>query len=161
MVARLGLYDWPGNVRELRNVARWLAIAGRSSPSHELGVRLGEILDGSGAHVPRSPEESKAVVLERRLRKPAEIDEEELRAALRTHHWELSATAEALGASRAALYRLIDESPTIRKAADLGREEIEEALRRFGGELEAAAGELEVSLRGLKRRMTALGLDHS
>jgi len=163
VVARLGRYDWPGNVRELRNVARWLAIAGRRSPSHELGARLGEILDGSAVHVPpRCPEESKTVVAKRRLlRNPAEVSEKELRAALRTHHWKLSATAEALGVSRTALYRLIDECPAIRKAADLGREEIEEALRRCGGELERAAGELEVSLRGLKRRMTALGLDRS
>ncbi len=157
VVARLGRYDWPGNVRELRNVARWLAIAGRRSSSYELGARLGEMLEGAG-----SPEESKTVVAKRRQRrKPAEVGEEELRAALRTHHWMLSATAEALGVSRTTLYRLIDECPAIRKAADLGRDEIAEALRRCGGELERAAGELEVSLRGLKRRMTALGLDRS
>ena len=162
IVARLGRYDWPGNVRELRNVARWLAITGRRCASHELSARLEEVLDASGVYVAwRAQGESKAPVAKRRqLRKPSEVTEEELREALRTHHWKLSATAEALGVSRANLYRLIDECPAIRKAADLGREEIEEALARCGGDLEALAGELEVSLRGLKRRMTALGLAH-
>jgi DNA-binding NtrC family response regulator len=41
---------------------------------------------------------------------------------------------------------------------ELGREEIEDALARCRGELRAAAAELRVSLPGLKRRMTALGL---
>ncbi len=40
-----------------------------------------------------------------------------------------------------------------------GEAEIEEALTRCGDDLAAALGELEVSLRGLKRRMIAHGLD--
>jgi DNA-binding NtrC family response regulator len=174
MVARLARYDWPGNVRELRNVARWLAITGRSCSSHELDAHLGELLNDSGAGVsPGSPEKlpgspggrpvgpsrevpKPVVAKRRRLRKPAEVGEEELRSVLKAHRFELSAAAEALGVSRANLYRLIDECPAIRKAADLGREEIEEALGRCRGDLEAAADALEVSLRGLKRRMTAL-----
>jgi two-component system nitrogen regulation response regulator GlnG len=167
VVARLGRYDWPGNVRELRNVAHWLVIAGQDVSAHELGVRLEEVLEGSAVHVlpgsvePRCAEKSRVGVGRRLLRKPSEVGEEELRDALKAHRFKLSATAEALGVSRANLYRLIDECPTIRKAADLGRDEVEETLRRSEGDLEAAAAELEVSLRGLKRRMTALSLPRS
>ncbi len=175
MVARLARYEWPGNVRELRNVTRWLAITGRSCSSRELDAHLAALLTDSGAGIPppspgeapdspgggpagHSREASKPVVAKRRrLRKPAEVGEEELLSALQAHRFKLSAAAETLGVSRASLYRLIDECPAIRKAVDLGREEIEEALGRCGGDLEAAADELEVSLRGLKRRMTALG----
>ncbi len=175
MVARLARYDWPGNVRELRNVARWLAITGRSCSARELDAHLSALLNDSGAgvlpappekQVGRSPEGGQVehsreaptpvVAKRRRLRKPAEVGEEELRSALKAHRFKLSAAAEALGVSRANLYRLIDECPAIRKAADLGREEIEEVLGRCSGDLEAAADELEVSLWGLKRRMTAL-----
>jgi two-component system nitrogen regulation response regulator GlnG len=56
------------------------------------------------------------------------------------------------------LYDRIEKSANIRKAADLGREEIERCLERCGGDLDAAVEELEVSKRGLKRRMTQLGL---
>jgi len=98
--------------------------------------------------------------LPERLRKAEEVGAGELRAALAAHRYKINATAEALGVSRATLYRLIDESPHLRKAAELGRDEIEAALGSADGELEAAV-ELEVSLRGLKRRMRALGLDRS
>lgn len=107
--------------------------------------------------VQHSREPSKPVVAKRRrLRKPADVSEEELWSVLKAHRFELSAAAEALGVSRANLYRMVDGCPAIRKGADLGREEIEEAMRRCSGDPEAAADALEVTLRGLKRRMTAL-----
>jgi two-component system nitrogen regulation response regulator GlnG len=87
------------------------------------------------------------------------VGDDELRAALAKHRFKINATAEALGVSRATLYRLIDDSPHLRKAAELGRDEIEAALGRSSGDLEVAAADLEVSLRGLKRRMTVLGLE--
>ena len=74
---------------------------------------------------------------------------------------EAQCRGEGARVSRANLYRLIDEHPAIRKATELGREEIEEVLERRSGNLEVSADELEVSLRGLKRRMTALGISHS
>ncbi|MCG8460495.1 MAG: hypothetical protein MI919_29790, partial [Holophagales bacterium] len=169
IVARLARYDWPGNVRELRNVARWLVIAGRGCAPGELAARLEEVLAENAQPEPdtrpaprrTSPASAdpQAPLERRRLRKPEEVGEDELRTTLAAHRWEPAATAEALGVSRATLYRMIDETPSIRKAAELGREEIEAALERSGGKLDATAAELEVSLRGLKRRLTVLGLD--
>ena len=174
-VARLGTYPWPGNVRQLRNVARWLAVTGRGLSSGELLTRLDETLEGSDLHAtpslqaaaPDPSDTSSGIVpvsgtlVRRRLRKPSEISEEELLSALREHRFKINAAAEALGVSRANLYRMIDDSPAVRKASELGREEIEAAVARSGGDLDAAAGELEVSSRGLKRRMTDLGLPYS
>ncbi len=67
-------------------------------------ARLGEILYDFGVQAPlRCAADPKTVVAERRrLHKPSEVGEEELRTALRTHHWKLSATAEALGVGREA-----------------------------------------------------------
>ena len=184
-VAFLAARPWPGNVRQLRNIARWLAVTGRTLSSDELTKRLKETLEGSdipfastgteprrssgpetaagqtGRPEVGSPDTTVPQPGRRKLRKPSEVGEDELLAALRKHRFKINATAEALGVSRANLYRLIDDCPKIRKAVELTPDEIEQAAARHGGELDAVAGELEVSLRGLKRRMTELGLSYS
>ena len=179
--ARLALFPWPGNVRQLRNVTRRLAIVGTEASGSELLDHLEGLLkrasssSGSGSSevtdstseasvesdpgkkgdssVRTSPQSSRI-----RYRKPSEVEEEELLAALREHRWELKPTAEALGISRASLYVLVENCDRIRKAVDLGAQEIEEALVKNSRDLEQTASALEVSVQGLKRRMTALGL---
>ena len=99
----------------------------------------------------------------RKERRPAyrpseEVTEEELLAALRAHGFRLQPSAAALGISRTALYALIDKSSRIRKARDVDRDEIERCRARCDGDLDAMAAELEVSRRGLRIRMTQLGL---
>ena len=68
-----------------------------------------------------------------------------------------TAAARELGISKTSLYALIEASPRVRKARDLSAREIEEALRP-GGDVAAAARQLRVSARGLRLRMTELGL---
>ncbi len=170
-VGELARYDWPGNVRELRNVVRRLAIAGPGTPPEVLAAQVAGLLAASGSAPPAAqapapappaplapPAAPARAVPRRRLRKPSEVGDEELLAALAAHRYKLQPAARALGLSRINLYRLIEDHPAVRKAADLGREEIEAALARCAGDPEAAAAELEVSAQGLKRRMTALGL---
>ncbi len=91
-------------------------------------------------------------------RSPSEVDEEELLRALKAHRFRLQPTAAALGISRTSLYALIEKSSRIRKARDLTREEIERSEKRCRGDLDAMAEELEVSRKGLRRRMTQLGI---
>ncbi|MEM7584465.1 MAG: sigma 54-interacting transcriptional regulator [Acidobacteriota bacterium] len=91
-------------------------------------------------------------------RSPDDVSEEELVEALRAHQYRLQPTAAALGLSRTSLYALIDKSPRVRKARDLTREEIEGSRQTFGGDFDAMASALEVSRKGLRRRMTELGL---
>jgi DNA-binding NtrC family response regulator len=171
VVARLVEYRWPGNVRQLRNVARRLAVARRAGRPDELGPLVEGLLHEPIAdHRTPGGEPPEAGFTEagspagsggffRRFRKPAEVSEEELLAALEKHRWQPRPTARALGVSRGTLYRLIDDCPELRKATELGEGEIGEALARCGGDPEAAAAELRVSPQGLKRRMTALGID--
>jgi DNA-binding NtrC family response regulator len=68
------------------------------------------------------------------------------------------AAARQLGISKNALYRLIEQSPTLRKGSDFPREEVLAALARCGDNLEQAAAELQISERALRIRMTDLGL---
>ncbi len=161
LVARLARHDWPGNVRELRNVARRLAILGPYTSPEVLAAQIEELLVVPAAPVPApsaASEPAPAIPARRRLRKPEEVGDEELLSTLKAHQWKLQPAAQALGLSRINLYRRIEECPAVRTAAALGREEIEDAMARSGGDLEAAAAVLEVSLQGLKRRITALGL---
>lgn len=188
LVARLARYDWPGNVRQLANVARRLAIVRRSGSTIALEPFIESLLAGDSdsrpACVASETGTSEAVASEAVAseavaseavapspvealptgrwrpvyRKASEVSEDELIEALRAQSFVIKPTAEALGVSRAVLYRLIEGCPRVRKAADLGSEEIREALAREGGDLAAVAGTLEVSLQGLKHLMKTLGL---
>src|SRR6185436_9700753 len=163
LVARLAACDWPGNVRQLRNVVRQLVIAGRDLPEVPMGPVLERLFQGTAVlreEDPRPPAAS-SPALERPQaahRRPEDVREDELLAALRANRWRLQPAAAQLGISRSSLYDRIDRSPNVRKAADLGREEIEASHARCAGDLDAMTEELEVSKRGLQRQMKRLGL---
>lgn len=174
LVARLVRYDWPGNVRQLRNVARQLVMYRNSPDPHTDAASLERLLPStslsrrlrsSGAErsddstIDRSAEP--AVTASGRFRRAVEVPEEELLEVLEQHHWQLKPAAQALGVSRPTLYRLIDDCAQLRKAADVAETELREALQRAKGSLRRAAIELRVSPVGLKRRVSALGLNVS
>lgn len=92
----LSSYDWPGNVRELRNVMERAAIL-CPSRSQVLISHLPQFTGPSDAHT-RSRSE------------PLTVNDAELKLfelALRTHNYNLKATARDLGVSRGTLYRKI------------------------------------------------------
>jgi len=153
LLARLAAADWPGNVRQLRNVARQIAIGNRGAEQAALPPTLMQTLERQTGPQRASPSPSRPT-----YRRPADVSEEELLAALAANRWKLVATAAQLGLSRTALYTLIDRCAGIRKAADLDRAEIAKALARHDGDLDAVVEELRVSRHGLQLRMTELGL---
>jgi len=166
IVARLARLAWPGNVRELKNVARAIAIESRGAESVEVGPQLERLLREAARPVreegaaPAPGEENAAGRRTKAAayRRPSEVSEEELLAALRANAWEIKATAAQLGVARPSLYLLIDRCAGIRRASDLGPEEIQASLARCGGDLDAAVAHLEVSRRGLEQRLRQLGL---
>ena len=171
LMARLARYAWPGNVRQLRNVACRLVALGAELRPSDLEDLLEEVDDPAvetalpnslqpGQAAPEAPvaPEAPAVFKRRGFRKPTDVGEEELLAALREHRYNPKPAADALGVSRATLFRLMEACPRVCKAAELSLEEIESALRDADEDLGAVAERLEVSLQGLKRRMTMLGL---
>jgi two-component system nitrogen regulation response regulator GlnG len=159
VMARLAAADWPGNVRQLKNAARQLVIASRGQPRADLATAerlVAEAARGSAG----PPAEAPAGTLEPdpAYRRPEVVSEAELLAVLSAHRWRLQPAAAELGVSRASLYSLIERFPGVRKPADLGRDEIERCRERCGGDIEAMVDELQVSRKGLRRRMTELGI---
>jgi two-component system nitrogen regulation response regulator GlnG len=138
------VHAWPGNVRELANLARHLAVIGRTAP-----IALADALAPLG----RPAEEPAPAPARER-----ELDDAQLIAALAAHRWKTGATARALGISRTTLYALIDRCPQIRKAKDLGRDEIIACRDAARGDLDEMSERLQVSKRGLQLRMRELGL---
>ncbi len=176
LVARLVAHDWPGNVRQLRNVARRLAIAQHNgSRPAELERLVDQLIDRlprteaasatSRTNATRPSEtlpDSAQVAPEgfyKRYRRSSDVNERELLMALEKHHWQPQLAAAELGVSRPTIYRLMQNNSKIRKAVDLERTEIEATLEQCEGAVQDAANQLRVSLQGLKRRMTQLGLD--
>ncbi|MDI1479271.1 sigma-54 dependent transcriptional regulator [Polyangium sp. y55x31] len=184
LVARLADYDWPGNVRQLRNVVRQIVIGNRGRHRAEITPAVERLLvrqppreserprpiepapqDPPHVHVSDPPAAAKAsnddVASASRpavRRKPADVTEAELREALRACRWDLAATAEKLGISRASIYMLSERFPGVRTAGDLTEQEISQCHRELGGDLARMAERLEVSERALLRRVRELGL---
>jgi two-component system nitrogen regulation response regulator GlnG len=159
VVARLARYDWPGNVRQLRNVVRQIAIGSRGQPRAEIGPAVERLLREPAsrrveeAEAPRGPA---AASPERR--RPSEVSEEELIAALRASRWDLQAASEQLHISRPSLYALVEANPRLRKAGDLSTAEIAHCWEEVGGDIEAMVDRLQVSRKALSRRLRELKL---
>ncbi len=167
VVARLAAYSWPGNVRELRNIARQLVATGRNQRQARLEPRIEDLLaedllaDGKpDENVPQiaASKAGPAKNLKKIYRPATDVKDDELLEVLRANRWKLQPTAAALGISRTALYSLIATSTHVRKPRQLSREEIERCRERCNGNIEAMVDELQVSRKGLRRRMTELGL---
>ncbi|WP_375768621.1 sigma 54-interacting transcriptional regulator [Archangium gephyra] len=168
LAVRLVRYAWPGNVRQLRNVARQLVIGSRGLPHLRVDARLEQELDSAALPLPvptlsvlpppafddtPEPEETTPP-----RRKPSDVGEQELLVGLRSCAWDLKATAERLGISRASIYMLIEKSSLLRTAGDLSPEEISRCFHECQGDLDKMVQRLEVSKRALRRRVRELGL---
>ncbi len=168
LVAQLALAPWPGNVRQLRNVVRQLVANGRDAGEAGMWLATERLARESPRPAATPPPEPTLALphlpampsapVKKVYRRPEDIGDDELLAALRAHRWRIQPAAAALGMSRPSLYDRIERSSVLRKAADVGREEILATLERAHGDLDAAVEMLEVSKRGLQRRMTQLGI---
>lgn len=159
-IAQLYAYGWPGNVRELRNLAIRSVISSVDGPTLRLdwGVR-GELIDAPDDDRTPLPTTRVAAVAASRATRPLhEITDEELMAALAAADWRPVPAARSLGISKTSIYQLIRSNPSIPQSAHLERAEIREALAAASG-IAAAARALRVPERGLRVRMTALGLE--
>jgi len=186
LVARLADLDWPGNVRQLQNTARQLAIGGRGSDRIEIGPALERLLSEPPRRTSVSPPEPQAPpptppppppppappeplsaeetpsparpseAVERR--KPSEVTEAELFAALRASRWEMAPAAQALRISRASLYVLVENHPALRTAGALTAAEITQSFHELGGDVTRMVDALFVSEKALRRRLRELGL---
>lgn len=160
------IYDWPGNIRQLKNIAQQLAIYNRDTDFLSIPDHINELfsqqkkhteenndnftensnLQTSSTHPSDAPDKPPR-------RKPSTVTEPELISVLKQHRWDLKATAEYLNISRAALYKIIDNTNAIRTASDLGIDELKKAFQTTSGDLEKMVDILQVSKAALKRRI--------
>jgi two-component system nitrogen regulation response regulator GlnG len=166
LAVRVSRHAWPGNVRQLRNVARQLAVDGPGQtlrdlapqPEDPLSETLTTIRRAAVEPSPVAPFPESTVRLRKPSRRPSEVSEDEMLAALRENRWNLKAAAAALGVARTSLYILLEQSQRVRAAADVPPEEVRAAFASCGGDVEATAAALEISERALRQRLKDLGL---
>lgn len=158
LVARLVRCDWPGNVRQLRNVARQLVIASRGEDRVRMNPAVERLLEGGAAPLPDTPAEEPLAPPRPTPADLSSISDDRVVEVLEQTGWHFTAAARELGVSKTSMYQLVARSKRIRKAKDLTREEILDAQRECDGDLAKMAARLSVSRRGLKLRMTTLGI---
>lgn len=152
LLVKLASYDWPGNVRQLRNAVRQLVLASGNQPSLGLPNQLAKQLAAAQDSVARLP------LPQAGRRKPADISETELLAALTANRWDLKATAVALGIARPSLYMLLERSPQLRTTRTLSASELEQSYRECSGDLDVMAARLRISRSALRRRLREAGI---
>jgi DNA-binding NtrC family response regulator len=161
LVAQLMRHNWPGHVRQLRNTVRQLVIAGRGEPVVKISHAVQRLLDTTPSPTGSADGADEPTAVDRKSKRTDldDITDEQVAAALRQNRFKVAATARELGISKYSMYQLMQRCKTIRKAKDLTREEVLAAQRACGGDISVMAERLEVSRRGLRLRLTALGID--
>lgn len=161
-IAQLYAYGWPGNIRELRNLAIRSVISSVALPTLVLdwGVR-GELLDVPDDDRTPLPSAGHAEQAKPRTTRPlSDVTDAELLAALAAADWRPVPAARALGISKTSIYQLIRANPSIPQSALLEEAEIRRALAASPTVADAARA-LRVPERGLRVRMTTLGVESS
>ena len=161
LMDRLCRYDWPGNVRQLRNVTRQLAISSRGESVMRIDASIERLLgdEPTASERKRSappPSRRASAPPDADRRKPSDVTDEELLAALKANRYRLAPTATQLRITRSSLHMLIDKNPHIRKAKDLSHDELLACYNELGGDVDAMADRLQVSPRGLGLRIKEL-----
>jgi two-component system nitrogen regulation response regulator GlnG len=145
--------DWSRNVRELDKYVAAVAAANRQrgefrAPPHEPSA-------------PRPPDSARGPSSNPPLPDGApgakNISEAELIREMEAHDHIQHRVARALGISRTTLDKWLRDLG-IRRPKDIPREAIEAAFQQSKGDIEQTARFLKISVRGLKLRMTELGL---
>ena len=158
LVAQLAAYDWPGNIRQLRHVVRRLLLALSVGEMPTLATlvessaaRPARAVVGTDAPVSSTP--APAPAPKRSHKRPADLSEAQVLAALDNNDWMIQGAASELGISRPSLYKLLEQHPQIRRAEQIDADEIQQVLAAVAGDVEACAARLKTPAEGLRRRL--------
>lgn len=164
--AQCSTLEWPGNVRQLKNVATQLSVAlmgfedvSRFNWQHfvETVIEQSNVAQAARDNALNNmtePSQTEALP----QRKPKQISDEEVLAALQKYQWQIKLAATALNISRTALYQKIDASEHLRRAADIPAGEIQTVYANCAGNLDKMIPTLKISKQALRRRLHELGL---
>jgi DNA-binding NtrC family response regulator len=140
--------QFSGNVRHLRNIVERCAVANLQSKAFAVPQEVrDELLDRP---LPSTGPDASAG-------DAREIDDKELLLLLEQHDYVQRRVAQVLGVSHTTIDRRMRELG-LRRPKDIPAEELEQAAVRTGNDLDQMARLLKVSRRGLKLRLTALGM---
>ncbi len=155
LVTQFALYDWPGNVRQLKHVQK------RCLLSMQLGEtpEFSSLVDVRPARVTQSaaPVTTKPHPPLTR-KKPSEINDAQVLAAMEENDWYIQAAAQALGISRPSMYKLLENHPQIRRPEQISAEELRLAVEQSAGDLEDCAARLKTPSEALRRHLRTLDL---
>ncbi len=169
LVAQLAIYDWPGNIRQLRHVVRRLMLmlstgeiptlaelieSGTARPVRAVKNMDAPITPAPSDVVPLPALPHESIPLPRRHHKrPADLSNDDVLAALDNNDWMIQGAATELGISRPSLYKLLEQHPHIRRADQIDVEEIQRVLVEVAGDVDACAARLKTPAEGLRRRL--------
>jgi two-component system nitrogen regulation response regulator GlnG len=145
-------YEWRGNVAELQTVTRRIVLTNRGQSRLTLDPWLvNRLPHWSSTDVTASERDT----VEPR-RRPADLSDADIAAAMRECNFKVGAAALRLGVSRAWLHTRLEFCSGVRQAKHLTAEDIRAAHTACNGVVQRMAEHLEVSEHGLKMRMRAL-----
>lgn len=160
VVGALACHDWPGNIRQLSNVLRRIRLALLAGETPALALLLGESGARDGARAVAEPVVGrKAAAPPKPRKKPAELSEDEVLAAMEENAWNIMAAAGALAISRPTMYKLLESHRQIRRAELIPAEEVVQAYADSAGNIQRCASRLKTPSEALRRRINLLGLD--
>jgi len=151
--------QWPGNVRALKNTVNQLTTVLRDRSaitSFDWLAFVAQINTKSiqTVHHQSVPINNELVT----KRKPRDITDNEVFAALEKFGWQIKLAATYLHISRASLYLKMDAIPNIRRASHLSSDEISVSFQNCCGDLDDMVKFLKVSKPALRRRLNEIGL---
>jgi two-component system nitrogen regulation response regulator GlnG len=183
LVTQLCLYDWPGNVRQLAHAVQRIGIALAAGESPSLAALLGEPAaasaqppetldtlntlttlntpdapDAPDAHVGAQVGKHGSAPARRSRTNLDELAPQDILDALERHHWQIQASARALGVSRPSFYKLLQAHPQIRMPETIPAAELSAAVEQHGGDLISCASSLKTPSEALRRYLRAIGL---
>jgi len=137
-------YSWPGNVRQLRAVAQKALI----DASFDGYFSIPESI-ANEAPAPRAQAKPKV--------KPSTLSDEQVRDTLARYEYNYLKSAESLGISRAALYKLVQSKGLATLAKDIDEQTINDALAAYGS-ISKSAEALKINEKSLAQRIKELDL---
>jgi len=180
LASRFACYDWPGNIRQLKHFAQRCVLALQAGQEVDFDSLLDGALTGDSVTLAGSVSAggslsaSAGVAMASRVgtgaaadvgadgpprrRKPSELTDQDVLAAMDKHAWCIQDAANELGISRPSMYKLLEANPQVRNVVHIPYDELMRAYEQSGGDLAQCAALLRTPSDSLRRHLRVLGV---